>query len=124
MNRNEVKPHIGCPANSPWGQVQEAHALGEGVFAVSTSEHGGIYVPNAILDAMPPALKCNVYGRGNWFEEDVEWALVCVWKPSLFSADHIAAAIRTLMAYASGGAYADAAAWVRRVHGAGKEVVP
>lgn len=107
----------GCPQWSPWGEVQTARDLGGGVWFVSTASHGGIYVPQTMLDAMPAALRCNRYsGGGQWFEEDVEWALVAVWRPELFPLGFRCGAKRTILAYRGatghGGLYAAAAEWV------------
>ena len=109
----------GCPPWSPWGEVQNARHVGGGVYCVTTSSHGGIYVPKTMLCEMPDVLRCNQYsGGGQWFEEDVEWALLAAWRPDLFGAEHFDAARQTLLSYrgatGSGEIYAAAAEWVAK----------
>lgn len=107
----------GCPQWSPWGEVQNARDLGNGLFFVSTSSHGGLYVPDAMVASMPAALRCNRYsGNGQWFEEDMEWALAVVWRPELFPSEYLEPAQRSVLAYRNatghGAIYAAAAEWV------------
>lgn len=60
---------------------------------------------------MPAALRCNCYaGGGSWFEEDCEWALVCLAFPYLFTNYQIWLAGRTL---ANSETYKRAAIWLR-----------
>lgn len=117
MNTTQNTRHrlpSGCPPWSPWGEVQDARHVGQGVYFVSTASHGGLYVPKGMLDAMPAVLRCNRYsGGGQWFEEDVEWALPVVWRPELFGFEHVDAARRTLLSYRGRASiYAAAAEWV------------
>lgn len=107
----------GCPQWSPWGEVQTARDLGNGLHFVATASHGGLYLPQDMVDAMPAALRCNRYsGGGQWWEEDVEWALPVVWRPELFPAEYLDPAQRTILSYrgAAGwdGIYTAAAEWV------------
>ena len=104
----------GCPQWSPWGEVEDARHVGHGVYFVSTSSRGGLYVPQAMVDAMPAALRCNRYsGGGQWWEEDVEWALPVVWRPEMFGFEHVDAARRTLLVFrGTRSIYAAAAEWV------------
>ena len=73
------------PTSSPWGHIQGAKEIFPGVWNVSTPGHGGLILSAERMAAMPAALKCNVYGRGNAFEEDCEWALVAAAFPEEFA---------------------------------------
>jgi hypothetical protein len=98
---------------TPWGFPQQIKPLGtSGLFAVSCANHGGIFVPDAKLAEMPAALRSNVYGGGNWFEEDCEWALACLAFPEAFPAESLPHAVRTVEAYLGRDPYAAAAAWL------------
>lgn len=98
--------------DTPWGNPDGIRAMGRGVLLVSTASHGGIFVPDDLLHAMPAALKCNFYGGGNWFEEDCEWALVCLAYPELFAAASWPCAAQTIQTYNYGGTYHSAAQWL------------
>ena len=96
--------------NTPWGPSQTSRHIGEGIFSHSTAGHGGLYVPPEKLAEMPAALRCNVYaGGGSWFEEDCEWALVCLAFPYLFTNYEIWQAGRTV---AGSSTYKEAALWL------------
>lgn len=81
--------------HSPWGAVQHQSEIADGITQVSTASHGGLVLSDERLQAMPEQYKINNYGGGRYFEEDCEWALVCLAFPEAFSAEHHAAAIAT-----------------------------
>jgi hypothetical protein len=97
---------------SPWGEIQHQEEIAEGITVVSTASHGGMHVDNELFAAMPAALKCNVYGTGQWFEEDVEVALVMIAFPDAFENRQVRTAVGTIEHYAKGGTYARAARWL------------
>lgn len=100
---------------TPWGVSDYVKTIGDGgILAVSTSSHGGYYVPRELYRQMPEELRCNVYGGGTWFEEDCEWALVVLAFPHLFADEDRSAARETIAAYAGQEPYARAAAWLAR----------
>lgn len=74
------------PIKCPWGQIQDAKEFMPGVWSVGTASHGGLLLSPERMAAMPAVLKCNVYGGGNAFEEDCEWALVAAAWPQEFGA--------------------------------------
>ncbi len=74
------------PKTCPWGQIQYADEVMPGIWSVGTASHGGLLLSPERMAAMPEALKCNVYGKGNAFEEDCEWALVAAAWPQEFGA--------------------------------------
>lgn len=84
---------------TPWGAVQTQRTLAEGIIQVSTAGHGGFVVSDSRLKAMPAKYKVNVYGRGRYFEEDCEWALVVLAFPSEFSEEIQQAAHDTARCY-------------------------
>ena len=89
--------------STPWGFADQVYPIGErGILKVCTPSHGGMFVPSELLPQMPSALRySNSYsGRANWFEEDVEWALVVASFPEEFTADYCKAAIETIAMYA------------------------
>jgi hypothetical protein len=61
------------PRSSPWGVPQQAIRLAPGIWQVSTSSHGGVYVDRERLSEMPKHLR---KGRTQWYEEDCDWVLV------------------------------------------------
>ena len=103
---------------TPWGSADQVSAIGIGILSVQTPGHGGIFVPDELLTLMPAALRnSNQYsGTGsNWFEEDVEWALVCAAFPHLFPVRSCFYALATIESYANaepGEYFHGAAQWL------------
>jgi hypothetical protein len=59
--------------DSPWGPIQTVYDHGQGVYSVSTAGHGGVFVPDELLAAIPEDEQ--LYGAmwsgsRNWYEED------------------------------------------------------
>jgi len=74
--------------STPWGQSEHVKVVAKGIWEVSTPSHGGYLLSDARLGAMPEALRyLNNFGKGNWFEEDCEWALVAAAFPGEFTDD-------------------------------------
>ncbi len=76
--------------NTPWGHAQNAQMIGAGVYSVETASHGGIFVTDEMLPAIPAAWRA--YAKKwsqseNWFEEDCAWSAVAVTFPTMFSPD-------------------------------------
>ena len=67
-----------APKTSPWGQVQQAKRLAEGVWSVSTSGQGGIWLSNERVAALHELMGykyptfCKDY---QWYEEDCDWTI-------------------------------------------------
>lgn len=88
--------------NTPWGLADHVdHMSDQGILFVSTASHGGVFVPDELLDRMPRELRgSNSYsGKRNWFEEDVEWAIPVLAFPDQFSPEYCKAAVETIEAY-------------------------
>jgi hypothetical protein len=67
----------GVPAegkSSPWGQIQHADLLFEGVWRVGTAGHGGIKL-NRTRNAKVPAY---MRREGGWYEEDSDWCIPAI----------------------------------------------
>ena len=77
---------------SPWGRIDRAKKLAEGIVEVSTSSHGGIHLTPELNAAMPDAFR----GDGGWYEEDCEWAVVALVYPHAFSQSAHASAHKTV----------------------------
>lgn len=82
----------GIGDRSPWGRIDSAKVLADGIVSVSTPGHGGIHLSPALNAAMPEAFR----NKDRWYEEDCEWALVALIYPKAFSADVQDSAHRTV----------------------------
>lgn len=66
---------------SPWGAIQHAKQIAEGIDLVSTASHGGFKLDRRRNAQMPEVFR----RKGGWYEEDCEYALVVLIFPELFS---------------------------------------
>lgn len=69
------------PTSSPWGAIQDAEQIANGIWQVSTASHGGFHVSAERMEAsdfMREWVKhsFNGQGRAGWFEEDCDWSFV------------------------------------------------
>ena len=63
--------------NTPWGKVNEASELAEGIISYSTPSHGGIWLSKErqkVISALIPNVK-NYCGGLEWWEEDCDWTI-------------------------------------------------
>jgi hypothetical protein len=82
--------------DTPWGKADHYSNLGQGIFACSTSSHGGIFVPPELLHNIPAAARNDAKrwsGSEQWFEEDCCWAHVAAALPDRFTPEQVKAAI-------------------------------
>lgn len=115
--------------STPWGPSQHITKIGDqGILFVSTTTHGGYFVPPELYAQMPSELRSNHFGGSTWFEEDVEWAMVALAFPQLFlTEEHLKRksllhALATLLAYLPENykdcpwesPYIEAAKWTQR----------
>lgn len=85
---------------SPWGAVQTEKVIGDGVRLVTTSSHGGFLVTEPALSRMPAILKAIVPWAGEGaYEEDVDWAIVILAFPHLFSDSELSSACKMAIEY-------------------------
>ena len=66
---------------SPWGLIDYSKPVANGVWFVSTPGHGG-YKLDAIRNRQ---VHSDLRQPGGWYEEDCEWATVCLTFPDLFT---------------------------------------
>ena len=72
---------------TPWGTAQTAYYFAPGLISYSTAGHGGFHVSNGLLKRIPDYMQIAANytdGRTGWYEEDCEWAIVCVCLPEFF----------------------------------------
>ncbi len=83
---------INVGSNTPWGEVQSAKILTDGIVFLSTAGHGGFYLSKEKNQTVNKLWR-NVNG---FYEEDCEWGIVCLTYPGFFSPEDQAAALRTI----------------------------
>ncbi|MBP2449813.1 DUF7007 domain-containing protein [Rhizobium leguminosarum] len=88
LDRHDVRVHC----NTPWGASQGATIYAEGIVSHSTADHGGIKLSTERNRLVHPMLRQN----SGWYEEDVEWAIVALTFPRLFTAYEQKCADRTI----------------------------
>ena len=103
--------------DTPWGRADSVTDLGAGLFSVGTPSHGGLFVPDDLLERMPFGVRfSNSYSGAdsNWFEEDCEWALPVISFPELFDMRMCYYAVRTIggRIRAKGEYFYSAAEWL------------
>lgn len=90
---------------SPWGPIETAERLADGIVSVHTPSHGGIWLSAARLAQMPPGER----STDGWYEEDCEAAFpLRRFRDEVlhvFPADRLDPYIETMMHY-SGGSFA------------------
>ncbi|OPY01542.1 MAG: hypothetical protein A4E61_01597 [Syntrophorhabdus sp. PtaB.Bin184] len=62
-----------APHHSPWGPVQDAFVLADGIVQVSTASHGGIWLSPERQKEL--RYKENFLKSTEWWEEDCDWAV-------------------------------------------------
>ena len=87
--------------DTPWGAADHVECIAPGVFAVSTPSHGGLYLDDVALDAIPAAHRAYAarwsHGYGDaWFEEDCAAACVVVAMPQHVAVDQVERARATV----------------------------
>lgn len=80
------------PKYSPWGPIQSCENVATGIWRVDTASHGGYYISYERKEAMPKPLRewenfvqRNDGGTGLWYEEDIDWSIVCLAFPDDFT---------------------------------------
>jgi hypothetical protein len=68
------KRFIQMSTNTPWGKSQSAKKITRGIVSYSCAGHGGIHVSPTMNARMPKPLRI----ESGWYEEDCEWARVCL----------------------------------------------
>ncbi len=91
MNRLQVTNQV----ESPWGIIQAATEIADGILSVSTASHGGYYLSperQAVLERRLPGVR--PYAGKPWYEEDEDWTYVALAFAEEFSAEAVFAAVR------------------------------
>jgi hypothetical protein len=73
---------------TPWGRPDSVTKLAEGIYAVSTPSHGGIYLDEKANALMPMQWQLGTFrqlGCHGWYEEDCDWSLVAIIHPYAFT---------------------------------------
>lgn len=106
MTSNQPTPQEGH--DSPWGPIDNADVLADGIVSVHTPSHGGIWLSNARLAQMPSDQR----STDAWYEEDCEAAFpLRRFRNEVlhaFPADRLDPYIDSVMAW-SGGCFAKVA---------------
>jgi hypothetical protein len=79
----------------PWGYIQSAREIAEGIWRIDTPGHGGLKLARAQNAMMPAGART----AGGWYEEDCEWSLVCLRFPGAFTEGQIESAPRLAKDY-------------------------
>lgn len=100
---------------TPWGESDNVVQVAEGIQWVTTPGHGGYKLTPEKVKEIPPALVAasfNRQGYNGWFEEDCDWAMVCLTFPEIFEGVEkkgaLEAALRTVQYFKSDEAKAEA----------------
>ena len=59
---------------TPWGIASSKTKLAEGIVAVRTPSHGGIWLSEDRIKQLPKGL-ANFIGDARWWEEDCDWCV-------------------------------------------------
>lgn len=68
-----------CPKDTPWGRADGIKQIAPGFWQVYTPGHGGWYVAPELWNSMPEDVKQTPYSKNGWFEEDCDWAILCLY---------------------------------------------
>lgn len=68
---------------TPWGPSQDSYYVSEGIDFYSTASHGGYLLSPERNAEVRPEWRT----KDRWYEEDCEWARVCMTFPDAFPAD-------------------------------------
>lgn len=77
---------------TPWGKPDHVKKLADGIFAVSTSSHGGFFVDQPQYEQMSETARACSYTGDQWFEEDCSWVAVALSFPNIFNAHDLSIA--------------------------------
>ena len=81
---------------TPWGVAQTMERVAEGITRYDTSSHGGYRLTPERVAAMPADIRAiKPYAADGWYEEDEDWALVCLAFPECFPPDAFHFAVMT-----------------------------
>jgi len=108
--------------STPWGHPQQQHEIGDGIFMLSTSSHGGIFLtPERWHEFRQQFPTFQPFAGQQWLEEDCDAALAALVWPECFQDHHIAASIDMVTHYRTsprleetrGDYFAEPKAWLQ-----------
>lgn len=74
-----------CPAITPWGVPDTVNVIANGIFAYTTSAHGGMWLAPWRRQQMPETLRRVEPAAGpGWYEEDIDTSIVVLAFPEEF----------------------------------------
>lgn len=79
--RRLLRPEIRSGSHTPWGAAQASYRYGEGIVCHSTAGHGGFHLDECANARVHQAWRSPTA----FYEEDVEWSIVAVTYPNLFT---------------------------------------
>ena len=88
-----------------WGQADSKTRYNTGINFYTTPRHGGFKLSDGVNEKMPEYFR----NAGGWYEEDCEWAKVCLAFPTFFTNWEIYNAEKSLRSY-------DHVAWEAHFH--------
>lgn len=78
--------------HTPWGKSQSKKKFCCGINFYSTASHGGFKVSNKLNEKIPEYMR----RKGGWYEEDLDWSIVAINFPTVFSEEVVIDAKETL----------------------------
>jgi len=82
--------------HTPWGFSQTAEQIAPGIIRHDTASHGGYEITQERFEQMPADIRAvNPWAGPLWYEEDEDWALVCLAFPDVFPPDAYQFAVST-----------------------------
>jgi hypothetical protein len=82
---------------TPWGPAQHQKQVAPGITVFETAGHGGYFVSLEKRLRMPSDILA--VQRDGWYEEDCDWALVCLAFPECFPPEDYKFAVDTCNSY-------------------------
>ena len=67
-----IYPRDLIKSRCPWGSIDHWDQLAQGVYSVSTSSNGGIYLAPKAKYSMPRLLQRSPFCNNSWWEEDID----------------------------------------------------
>jgi hypothetical protein len=88
------------PTSTPWGHPDTITEIAPGIIRYDTPSHGGYWLSDARIAAMPKPLRdFKPFAGRNWYEEDCDWAIVALAFPQHFPDDAKPVALETIKRY-------------------------
>ena len=88
------------PTQTPWGKPDSIREIAPGIVRFDTPSHGGYWLsPERVAEMPKPLREFKPFAGANWYEEDADWAIVCLAFPQHFPDDAIFAALTTVKHY-------------------------